>query len=81
MKHGAGKKSSPLDDVRPERWTSQFTTELLQLLWVLEATVASYPQQAQLLDTVLTGPCFAADELPDVPDGMRKPPKEVGLFD
>ncbi|MBN1867679.1 N-6 DNA methylase [Candidatus Sumerlaeota bacterium] len=39
MKRGAGKKSSPLDDIRPERWASQFTTELLELLWVLEATV------------------------------------------
>ena len=24
MKKGGGKKSSPLDDIRPERWTSQF---------------------------------------------------------
>ncbi len=81
MKHGAGKKSSPLDDIRPERWTSQFTTELLQLLWVLEATIASYPQQAQLLDAVVASHCFAADELPDVPDGMRRPPKQAELFD
>ena len=29
MRKGAGKKSSPLDDIRPERWTSRFTTELL----------------------------------------------------
>ena len=40
MKKGAAKKSSPLDDIRPTRWTSQFTTELLELLWVLEATLA-----------------------------------------
>ena len=32
MKKGAGRKSSPLDDIRPERWTGQFTTELLELL-------------------------------------------------
>ena len=25
MKKGAGRKSSPLDDIRPQRWTSQFT--------------------------------------------------------
>ena len=30
MKKGAGRKSSPLDHIRPERWTSQFTTELLE---------------------------------------------------
>jgi hypothetical protein len=75
MKKGAGKKSSPLDDIRPERWTSQFTTELLELLWVLEATVAGYPEQAKLLEAVVVGPCFQPDELPEVPAETRKPPK------
>jgi hypothetical protein len=74
MKKGGGKKSSPLDDIRPERWTSQFTTELLELLWVLEATLECYPMQAKLLDAIVSGPCFRADELPPVPDEMRKPP-------
>jgi len=74
MKNGAGRKSSPLDYVRPERWTSQFTTELLELLWVLEATVAGYPERAELLEAVVAGPCFQADELPPVPEEMRKPP-------
>lgn len=74
MKKGAGKKSSPLDDIRPERWSSQFTTELLELLWVLEATVEGYTEQAKLLEAVLEGECLHADELPEVPDEMRKPP-------
>jgi len=73
MKRGAGKKSSPLDDIRPERWRSQFTTELLELLWVLEATVEGYSDQEQLLDQVISGPCFAAEELAPVPDEARKP--------
>ncbi len=82
MKKGAGRKSSPLDDIRPTRWTSQFTTELLELLWVLEATLAAYPAQAKLLHEVIAGDCFHADELPEVPPEMRKPPKAVkkGLF-
>jgi len=75
MKKGAGRKSSPLDDIHPERWTSQFTTELLELLWVLEATIASYPEQAKLLEAVTIGECFQADELPEVPETMREPPK------
>ena len=75
MKRGGGRKSSPLDDIRPERWTSQFTTELLDLLWVLEATVKTYPEQARLLEAVIEGDCFRGDELPPVPDAMRKPPK------
>ncbi len=73
-KTGAGKKSSPLDKIRPERWTSQFTTELLELLWILEATVEGYPEQARLLEAVTAGPCFRADELPAVPEEARKPP-------
>ena len=76
MRKGAGKKSSPLDDIRPERWTSQFTTELLEILWVLEATVAGYPDQAKLLDEVVKGTCFAAEELPPVPDEARKSPED-----
>lgn len=75
MKKGSGKKSSPLDDIRPERWTSQFTTEMLELLWVLGETVAGYPEQAKLLKAVTDGDCFRADELPEVPDLMRKPPR------
>src|SRR5450830_46783 len=74
MKKGAGKKSSPLDDIRPQHWTSQFTTELLELLWVLEATLEVYPEQAELLESVVEGPCFSASELPSVPDAARKPP-------
>lgn len=82
MKKGAGKKSSPLDDIRPGQWTSQFTTELLELLWVLEATIGGYAKQAELLEAVVNGSCFRADELPPVPDYTRKPPKQGdSLFD
>ena len=82
MKKGAGRKSSPLDDIRPECWTSQFTTELLELLWVLEATLAAYPLQAKLFEEIIAGECFLADELPEAPEEMRKPPRAVkrGLF-
>ncbi len=85
MKVGSGKKSSPLDDIRPEHWSSQFTTELLELLWVLEASIKTYPLQAELLDAVVQGPCIQAEELPAVPKEMRLPPAKprVGgdLFD
>jgi predicted helicase len=52
MKRPKGKKSSPLDDIRPEKWSGDFITELLELLWILEATIALYPQQAKLLTAV-----------------------------
>ena len=82
MKGGAGKKSSPLDDIGPERWTSHFTTELLELLWVLEATLAEYPKQADLLSRIVEAPCFDASELPAVPEQARIAPKPPpgGLF-
>jgi len=76
MKAGHGKKSSPLDDIRPERWTSEFTTELLELLWVLEATLAEYPKQKELLEAIIKSPLFQADELPEVPAFMRKAPSQ-----
>ena len=74
MKKGAGRKSSPLDDIRPKNWTGQFTTELLELIWSLEATVAGYPEQAKLLEAVTKSECLKADEIPDVPTEARRPP-------
>lgn len=64
MKIRAGKKSSPLDEIRPERWTARMSDELLELLWVLEATLAMEPELEQALDKVVAGPCFTAAELP-----------------
>ena len=84
MKAGGGKKSSPLNEILPERWTGDFTTELLELLWVPEATLAEYPAQAKLLSAVVRGPYFRADELPPVPNRARKPPaarRQEDLFD
>ena len=72
---GVGRKSSPLDDIRPQRWTAAFTNELLDLLWVLEATVALQPEQARLLDAAAAGDCLTADDLPPVPEELRHPPK------
>ena len=75
MKRSTRRKSSPLDDIRRERWPSAFTTELLELLWVLEKTVALQPEQARLLDAVVEGGCFAAVDLPVPPAEMRSPPR------
>ena len=48
--------------------------ELLQLLWVLECTLSRYPQMADLLDRIVAGPLFRADELPQPDAAQRKPP-------
>ena len=71
MKTGAGKKSSLLDDIRPESWTEQFSAELLELLWALEETVNGYPAQEALLDAIIEGDCFKANEFPMPPERMR----------
>ena len=74
MKNGAGRKSSPLDRIRPRRWTAETTAELLELLWVLEATTACYPEQRELLDSLTMENCFLATELPPVPPLVRRLP-------
>ena len=74
MKKRAGKKSSPLDDIRPERWTARMSDELLELLWVLESTLAMEPELEMALDKIVAGPCFTAAELPTPKPEERKAP-------
>jgi hypothetical protein len=67
---------SVLDEIRPRTWT--FTSELLELLWVIEGCVNLWPDFEDFLDAVSTGPQILADDLPrpseedrretDVPD-------------
>jgi len=76
MKEGAGKRSSPLDEIRPTRWTAELTDELLELLWVLEATVAMFPALSENLDRVLESALFSEAELPKPTEAERKPPSE-----
>jgi len=75
MKDRKGKKSSPLDDIHPERWTSDFTDELLRLVWILEHTLAMGPELSKLLEAVCGGQLLPASDLPPVPAHLRKPPK------
>lgn len=71
----SGKRSSPLDDIRPERW--EFGEELLELLWVVEHTIALEPEGATLLAEVRASPLFTADELPTPTEAERKPPQNA----
>jgi len=72
MKKRAGKKSSPLDEIRPERWTARMSDDLLELLWVLESTLAMEPELEKALDKVVASPCFTATELPTPRPEERK---------
>ena len=71
----SGRRSSPLDEIRPERW--EFTEELLDLLWVLEATVKLQPEGAALLEEVFGSDMFLGDELPKPTAHERKPPSNA----
>ena len=74
MKERSGRKSSPLDDIRPERWTWEMTRELLDLLHVLEGGIALEPAQAALLDEIVASLLFVASELPEPTEAERKAP-------
>ena len=62
MKNRKGKKSSPLDDIRPTRWTQ--TNELLLLLSIIEHTIEITPKAAALLGQIVQGPLIPAKDLP-----------------
>jgi hypothetical protein len=68
-----GKKSSPLDDIRPSEWA--FSDELLGLLAILERTIELTPAAADLLRRILEGDLIHAAELSEPADYKRKPPK------
>jgi hypothetical protein len=71
----AGQKNSPLDEITPPSWTPDLGRELLELLWILEKTLETYPRQEELLRKVLEAPLFTADELPTPTPDQRQPPE------
>jgi hypothetical protein len=74
LRRPAGRRSSPLDDLRPARWTPALTRELLELLWVLAATAARAPALDAFLAEVLAGEVFTAAELGAPTAAERRPP-------
>ena len=73
MKTRKGRKSSPLDDIRPTRWTQ--THELLLLLSIIEHTIEVTPKAAALLAQIVQGPLIPAKDLPTPTPANRKPPR------
>lgn len=71
---GRGRRSSDLDDIRPEYWYEEWDDELLDLLRVLTHTVETRPAQDDLLDRILAGPLIPADALPTPTDAERQVP-------
>jgi hypothetical protein len=76
MRHGAGRSSSLLDESRPERWTAQISEELLELLWVLEATIGISDELKEALEAIVADQTFQAEELPQPTAAQRQPPAD-----
>ncbi|QKV79532.1 type ISP restriction/modification enzyme [Amycolatopsis sp. Hca4] len=87
-KNPSGNRKSPLDHIIATTWTPAMTTELLELLNVLELCVALEPRQAALLDEIMAGPLLTVDDLTEagilpVTAAAEAPPKsgaEPDLF-
>jgi type ISP restriction-modification system protein len=54
---------SPLDAIRPAAWTAELTDELLQLLWLIEATLARQPALDAALDQAASGRLLGVDDV------------------
>ena len=60
---GDKRPPSPLSDIQPAEWLSEYTTELINVLRVLTRLVALEPRQAELLGRIVDGPTLDADVL------------------
>lgn len=60
---GDRRPPSPLDNVQPEGWLPEYTTDLLDLLHVLGRLIKLEPAQADLLNRICAGPLRSVEEL------------------
>ena len=74
LRDRTGRRSSPLDEIRPTAWTADLTQELLELLWVIEQTIAVQPALNTLLADVLGAPLFSAVDFPQPTPAERMAP-------
>jgi hypothetical protein len=56
---------SPLDAIGPTAWSTELTDELLQLAWLLEATLEHHPELDALLDDAASGGSLESAEQVD----------------
>lgn len=71
----AASSGSPLDEIRPTVWSPEWSAELVEIVAALKETLSMVPAGVALLEQIIAGPLISADELPPVPDSLRKPPK------
>lgn len=60
---GDRRKPSPLGEIQPDHWLSEYTSELINVLNVLGMLVELEPKQADLLKRVCDGPLIPAGKV------------------
>ena len=78
MKKPKGRKSSELDKIRPQQWSHNMTIKLINLVWILEATIIMEPDLESVLQAVIKSECFHAREFPKPSEKQKSAPKPSG---
>jgi hypothetical protein len=60
---GDRRPPSPLDQIQPDHWLPEYTTDLVNLLRVLGRLIALEPKQADLLARICDGPLIHAGDI------------------
>lgn len=75
---GDRRAPSRLNDIQPDHWLPEYTTELLNVLNVLALLVELEPAQADLLDRICAGPLLSHEAL-TAANALAIPPKPEKL--
>ena len=60
---GDRRPPSPLDEIQPDHWLAEYTSDLLNLLNVLGRLVQLEPKQADLLERIAASELITAEQL------------------
>jgi hypothetical protein len=82
---GDRRPPSALNNIQPDHWLPEYTSELLNVLNVLTLLVELEPAQSELLDRICAGPLFAHEALttagalvtPPKPEKLKKAKKKL----
>ena len=75
MKEPKGRKSSKLDETRPQQWSPDMTTKLVELIWILEETLNMESSLTKILQSIIKSECFEASKMPKPLQSQIIPPK------
>lgn len=76
---GGKRPPSKLEQIRPDRWLPEYTSDLLDILHVLGLLIDLEPRQAEVLEAICAGPTLSVADLTeagafDLPDGYPQKP-------